>query len=106
KAQQAAGQRRSRGAGRSTGGGFEEGGTFTGEGFGGGTQGFGGNFGDGDNGEFSDFFESLFGESARGAGGRSRNTTFRGQDYQAELQLSLVDATVTHQQVLAVNGKN
>lgn len=66
------------------------------ESFGGGT--FGG-------GEFSDFFESLFG--GRGAtGGRSSNARFRGQDIQAELQLSLADAYTTHQQVLGVNGKN
>jgi curved DNA-binding protein len=104
KAQQAAGQRRGRSAGR-TSGGFEEGGSFTGEGFGGGAQGFGSNFSGGDNGEFSDFFESLFGQSARGAGSGGRGA-FRGQDYQAELQLPLVDAAATHQQVLTVNGKN
>jgi curved DNA-binding protein len=104
KAQQSAGQRRSRGAGRA-GGGFEEEGAFAGEGFGGGPQGFNANFGDNDNGEFSDFFESLFGRSARGAGGGGR-ATFRGQDYQAELQLTLADAAATHQQVLTVNGKN
>jgi curved DNA-binding protein len=106
KAQQAAGQRRSRSGGR-PGGGFEEGGAFAGEGFGGGSQGFGANFGDNDNGEFSDFFESLFGRSARGAGGGGGGrTAFRGQDYQAELQLPLVEAATTHQQVLTVNGKN
>jgi curved DNA-binding protein len=107
KAKQAAGQRRGRSAGR-TSGGFEEGGSFNGEGFGGGAQGYGSNFGGDDNGEFSDFFESMFGASARGAGGgggRGR-ANFRGQDYQAELQLSLVDAATTHQQVLTVNGKN
>ncbi len=71
----------------------------------GGFEDFNGNFegGDGGNGEFSSFFESLFG----GAAGRSgRRTSFRGQDYQAELQISLADAATTHQRVLAVNGKN
>jgi curved DNA-binding protein len=54
-------------------------------------------------GDFSDFFESLFG-GARSSGGRQ--TKFRGQDYNAELQLSLADAYQTHKQTLAVNGKN
>lgn len=75
---------------------------------GGGFQGFSGGFEGGgvdgdDSGEFSDFFESLFGGSGRRS---SRQTSFRGQDYQAELQLSLEDAATTHQQVLSVNGKN
>lgn len=56
----------------------------------------------GDNGDFSDFFESMFG--SRGAGRRSAG--FRGQDYNAELHLSLRDAAVTHKQVLTVNGKS
>ena len=51
--------------------------------------------------DFSDFFESMFGGS-----GRSRQTKFRGQDYNAELQLSLTDVMKTHQQTLTVNGKN
>jgi curved DNA-binding protein len=62
---------------------------------------FGGNF---DEGGFSDFFESLFGGSS-GARGRSQ-AKFRGEDYEAELQLNLRDAAVTHQQTLTVNGKN
>lgn len=53
-------------------------------------------------GEFSDFFESLFG-SRHGRSGRSAG--FRGQDYNAELQLSLYEAANTHKQVLNVNGK-
>lgn len=61
-----------------------------------------GGFGDG---EFSDFFESLFG-SRRGSGGGARSRAYRGQDYSAELRLSLRDAATTHKQVLAVNGKN
>lgn len=56
----------------------------------------------GDGGGFSDFFENLFGSR----GGRSgRSTGFRGQDYNAELQLSLRDAAHTHKQILNVNGK-
>jgi len=55
----------------------------------------------GDDGDFSSFFESMF-----GAGGRSSQTKFRGQDYNAELKLALTDALQTHQQTLTVNGKN
>ena len=59
----------------------------------------------GDMGEdsFSDFFQSLFGQAG---GSRSRQTRFRGQDYNAELHLSLTDAYTTHKQTLTVNGKN
>lgn len=68
-----------------------------------GFDGGGGGFSSEDSGEFSDFFESLFGN----AGARSgRRTSFRGQDYQAELQISLADAATTHQRVLTVDGKN
>jgi curved DNA-binding protein len=52
-------------------------------------------------GDFSSFFESMF-----GGAGRSSQSKFRGQDYNAELKLSLVDAMTTHQQTLTVNGKN
>jgi curved DNA-binding protein len=54
-----------------------------------------------DEGDFSNFFESMFGSSDR-----RRQTKYRGQDYNAELTLSLIDAMVTHQQTLTVNGKN
>ena len=54
-----------------------------------------------DDGDFSSFFESMFGGS-----GRSRQTKFRGQDYRAELKVNLVDAMDTHPQTLTVNGKN
>lgn len=64
--------------------------------------GFSGNF-NGDEGEFSDFFESLFG-SRRGNSRRS-NTGFKGQDFNAELHVSLRDAAQTHKQILEVNGK-
>lgn len=71
-----------------------------------GEEGFGdaGGFG-GNAGGFSDFFEELFGHRGAGAGSR-RGVGFRGQDYNAELQLSLREAAVTHKQVLNVNGKN
>lgn len=54
-------------------------------------------------GGFSDFFEELFGH--RGRSGRSAQGGFRGQDYQAELDLSLRDAAQTHKQVLTVGDK-
>ena len=41
-----------------------------------------------------------------GGSGRSRQKKFRGQDYNAELKLSLTDAMETHPQTLALNGKN
>lgn len=56
-----------------------------------------------DDGEFSDFFESLFGSRGRHRGGRSAG--LRGQDYHAELQLSLQEAARTHKRVLTVDGK-
>ena len=58
-----------------------------------------------DEGDFSDFFESLFGSSARKSSSRSE-VKFRGQDYNAELHLSLREAYETHKQTLTVNGKN
>lgn len=62
---------------------------------------YSGSFG-GDEGEFSDFFESLFG-SRRGS--RRSSAGFKGQDYNAELHLTLRDAAATHKQILEVNGK-
>lgn len=115
--QEAGGQRRRRGAGPrgagrnggasgtggtgTTGGANDPEGGFEGFGGAGGFQG-GEAFG-GDQGEFSDFFESLFGGAGGRSGGQAR---YRGQDYQAELQLSLADAATTHQRVLTLNGKN
>ncbi|WP_306350336.1 J domain-containing protein [Flavobacterium sp. '19STA2R22 D10 B1'] len=55
--------------------------------------------------DFSDFFGSMFGgESRRASSGG--NVKYRGQDYQAELQVTLHDIVKTHQHTLAVNGKN
>jgi len=56
-----------------------------------------------DEGEFSDFFESLFG--GFGSTGRSRRIKFRGEDYNSELNLGLNDAYETHQRTLTVNDK-
>ena len=55
--------------------------------------------------DFSSFFSSLFGNQAGNTGG-GRRTKFKGQDYNAELQLSLQNAYTTHQQTLTVNSKN
>jgi curved DNA-binding protein len=55
-------------------------------------------------GGFSDFFESMFGGAA--TTGRSRQVKYRGEDYNAELHLHLIDAYKTHKQTLTVNGKN
>ena len=75
---------------------------FGGGGFGG--FNFGG-FGDftrseGNTGGFSDFFEQLFG------GARRRTYPQRGQDFEAELQLTLRDVTTTHKQVITIGDKS
>ena len=54
-------------------------------------------------GDFSDFFESMFG-GARGAA-RNRQVKYRGEDYTTELQLELTDAYKTHKQTLNVNSE-
>ena len=65
------------------------GGESTGQGWAGGTDG-----------DFSDFFGSMFGG---GQGGRSgKQVKYKGQDYNSELRLDLMDAFRTHQQTLNV----
>jgi len=54
--------------------------------------------------DFSDFFESMFGGASKA--GRGRQVKYRGEDYQAELHLDLIDAFKTHKQTLTVNGQN
>jgi len=54
-------------------------------------------------GDFSRFFESMFGGSAGAS--RSRQVKYRGEDYNAELHLDLLAAYKTHKQTLTVNGK-
>lgn len=67
--------------------------------------GFGESFsGDFDQGDFSEFFNSMFG--GMGGGKTRREAKFRGEDYHAQLQLNLADVFKSHQQVLTVNGKN
>jgi curved DNA-binding protein len=55
----------------------------------------------GGDGDYSDFFSSMFGN--RGGG---RQAKFKGQDFRASVQLSLTEAAKTHQRTFTVNGKN
>lgn len=72
-------------------------------------SGFGGGFGQGfenfegasDGGDFSDFFQQMFGGNSRSTG----QTKYRGQDLNAELHLSFREAAETHKQTLTVNGR-
>lgn len=66
-------------------------------GFGG--EGFGGA-------DYSDFFESMFGGSSGGFRQGGRHSKFKGQDFNAQLELDIHDAYKTHKQVLTVNGEN
>tara|TARA_R110000868_G_scaffold342697_2_gene603599 strand:+ start:4510 stop:5397 length:888 start_codon:yes stop_codon:yes gene_type:complete len=54
--------------------------------------------------DFSDFFGSMFG--GRSSGSQRRQVKFRGQDFNAELQLDLKDVYTSHKRTLTVNGKN
>ncbi len=54
-----------------------------------------------DDGQFTEFFRSMFGGE-----GSTRKSKYRGRDYKAEIILSLMDAMETHQQTLTVNNKN
>lgn len=65
-------------------------------------SGAGFNGGDFSGSDFSEFFESMYG----GARGGGRQSKFRGQDLNAELQLNLKDVFTTQKQTLTVNGKN
>ena len=69
--------------------------------YGGGQQGgFGGFSGGGD---YSDFFESMFGgQSARG---RNGNRQSKGEDFHAELHLELKEVYTTDKRELTINGK-
>ncbi|MCY7356906.1 MAG: J domain-containing protein [Rudanella sp.] len=55
--------------------------------------------------DFTDFLSSMFGQEGDARAGGRRETKFRGQDFEAELQLSLTDAYATHKQSLTINGK-
>lgn len=64
-----------------------------------GGQPFSGSFEEND---FSDFFASMFG----GQRNRRAQTTYRGQDFNAEMTLTLEQAYTTQTQTFMVNGKN
>ncbi len=66
--------------------------------------GFGGNS-NFDFGNYSDFFEELFGGGGRRSSGSRRTTAYKGQDFSGEVHLSLRDAAKTHKQTIEVNGK-
>ncbi|MFP3832852.1 DnaJ C-terminal domain-containing protein [Chryseobacterium sp. SIMBA_028] len=65
----------------------------------------GADFGEGE--DFSDFFQNMFGGAgATGRSSRGRASgKFKGKDVQAELNLNLKDAAVTHPQTFEINGK-
>ena len=68
---------------------------------------FMGGFGRGNASGFSDFFEQLFGHgSSAGRSGRGYNMMSRGGDIEAQMNLSLREAAVTHKQTFSVNGEN
>lgn len=56
-------------------------------------------------GDFSDFFETMFGRSSSKSN-QSRQVKFKGQDFNVELQLNLKDVYTTHKRTLTVNNKN
>jgi curved DNA-binding protein len=66
-------------------------------------DGFGGFSGGGD---FSDFFESMFGGRASGGENRGRSAHYTGQDFSTELHLDLKDVYTSHKRTLTINGKN
>jgi curved DNA-binding protein len=57
--------------------------------------------------DFSEFFASMFGDrfSSGGFSSGMGQTKFRGQDYNAEIYLTLADVFYTHQQTVTVTGK-
>lgn len=66
---------------------------------------FMGGFGRGNASGFSDFFEQLFGHGASGSR-RTYNMMESGEDIEAQMNLSLREAAVTHKQTFSVNGEN
>ncbi len=63
-------------------------------------------FGDFGGGDYSDFFESMFGGRASSRGRTSGGVKFRGQDLNATLNLNLKDVYETNKRTLTINGKN
>ncbi len=61
--------------------------------------------GDFASGDFSDFFNTMFGGGGSSGAGR-RSAKFRGEDYNASLTIHLREAYTTHQHTFTVNDKN
>jgi len=57
-----------------------------------------------DEGDFSDFFSSMFGDGFQQQ--RRQRQTFKGRDFNAELQLNLTDVLESKKHTLTINGKN
>lgn len=51
--------------------------------------------------DFSSFFESMFGGNSK-----QQHSSAKGQDFQADVSLNLIDILRTHQKTLLINGKN
>ena len=99
-------QQRQQRAGGGGGNPFGGGGGFGGFGEAGSWQDF--NYSGGAGGEdYSDFFESLFGNRGGGGGGRGgrRQSQFRGNDIEAQMNLGLRDAARTHPQEFSVGDR-
>ncbi len=63
-------------------------------------------YGGGDDGRFSDFFESIFGHDASGFGNaRQRSYQMKGEDLQAEVEISLEEAFNGTSRQFTVNGQ-
>ncbi len=60
----------------------------------------------GQEGDFSDFFESMFGGFTSGRSGQGRGRGFRGQDFNASLQLDLREVYQTHKRTLTLGDRN
>ena len=56
--------------------------------------------------DYSDFFSSMFGGRSTGSRYQGQQVKFRGQDFNAELHLSLNDVYKTHKRTLTINNKN
>jgi curved DNA-binding protein len=56
--------------------------------------------------DFSDFFESMFGDRRTSTQQGRSQVKFRGQDFHAELQLDLREVYSTHKRTLTINNKN
>lgn len=55
------------------------------------------------NADYSDFFESLFGGMG---GGRGHTTKYKGEDFRAEMEITLREAFTTHKKTFHFNGKD